>query len=43
MSRQLPRGRYLYCPNGSRLSIYDDQQTWFSGLIKFLRDADAGK
>jgi proline iminopeptidase len=43
MSEQLPRGRYLYCPNGSHLSIYDDQQTWFTGVIKFLKDVDAGK
>jgi proline iminopeptidase len=43
MSRQLPRGRYLYCPNGSHLALYDDQQTWFTGLIKFLTDVDAGK
>jgi proline iminopeptidase len=43
MSQQLPRGRYLNCPNGSHLSIYDDQQTWFTGLIKFLKDVDARK
>jgi proline iminopeptidase len=43
MSQQLTHGRYLYCPNGSHLSIYDDQQTWFTGLIQFLKDVDAGK
>jgi len=42
MSEQLPRGRYLYCPNGSHLALYDDQRTWFTGLIKFLKDVDAG-
>jgi proline iminopeptidase len=43
MSKQLPHGRYLYCPNGSHLALYDDQQTWFTGLIKFLKDVDDGK
>ncbi len=43
MSGQLPHGRYLYCPNGSHLALYDDQQTWFTGVIKFLKDVDAGK
>ena len=40
MSRQFPRGRYLFCPNGSHMAMYDDQQTYFSGLIAFLKDID---
>ena len=43
MSKQLPKGRYLYCPNGSHLAQYDDQQTYFRGLIAFILDVDAGK
>ncbi len=43
MSEQLPKGRYLECPNGSHLALYDDQQTWFTGVIQFLRDVGAGK
>lgn len=42
VASQLPKGHYLYCPNGSHLAEYDDQQTYFSGLIKFIRDVDAG-
>ncbi len=38
MSKQFPHGRYLYCANGSHLCMYDDQATWFTGLIKFLKD-----
>jgi len=38
MSEQLPHGRYLDCPNGSHLALYDDQQTFFTGLIKFLKE-----
>ena len=36
MSERLPRGRYLYCPEGSHLAMYDDQETYFAGLIDFL-------
>ncbi|MCI0632194.1 MAG: proline iminopeptidase-family hydrolase [Phycisphaerales bacterium] len=41
MARQFPRGRFLYCPNGSHCAIYDDQQFYMQGLIEFLRDVDA--
>ncbi len=37
MAGRLPAGRYLHCPNGSHLAMYDDQQTYFAGLIDFLR------
>ena len=36
MAGRLPRGQYLYCPNGSHLAMYDDQETYFAGLIDFL-------
>lgn len=36
MAERLPHGRYLDCPEGSHLAMYDDQQTYFSGLIEFL-------
>ena len=42
MSKQFPKGRYLYCPNGSHLAEYDDQDTYFKGLIEFVRSVDAG-
>ena len=31
MAKQMPKGRYLYCPNGSHMAIYDDQQTDVDG------------
>jgi proline iminopeptidase len=37
MAGQLPRGNYLYCPNGSHFALYDDQKTYFAGLIAFLQ------
>lgn len=43
LADKLPRGRYLHCPNGSHMAMYDDQQTYMRGLIQFLRDVDAKK
>jgi proline iminopeptidase len=43
MAGELRRGRYVYCPNGSHLALYDDQVVYFNGLIEFLRDVDAGR
>lgn len=43
MARALPRGRFHLCPEGSHLSLYDDQASWFEGVIAFLRDVDAGR
>jgi len=37
MSKQLPNGEYLHCPNGSHMDMYDDQETYMKGLIAFLR------
>jgi proline iminopeptidase len=42
MAGQFPQGRYLACPNGSHMAMYDDQSTYVTGLIQFLRDVDAG-
>ena len=42
MAGEFPRGRYLYCPNGSHAAMYDDQQVYMTGLIKFLKDVDGG-
>jgi proline iminopeptidase len=43
MSKAVQKGRYLYCANGSHLAMYDDQQTYMSGIISFLQDVDAGR
>ena len=40
MSKQFPNGRYLYCPNGSHLTLYDDQRCWFGGVIGWIKDVD---
>ena len=43
MSTQVQKGSYLFCPNGSHMSMWDDQQTYMNGVIKFIRDVDSGK
>jgi proline iminopeptidase len=42
-SKLVQKGRYLYCENGSHLAMYDDQKTFFDGVIKFIRDVDSGQ
>jgi proline iminopeptidase len=41
MAGRLPKGRYLNCPNGSHLAMYDDQATYFAGLTDFLQGLSA--
>jgi proline iminopeptidase len=43
MSTQVQNGSYLYCPNGSHMAMYDDQQTYMAGLIKFLKGINDGQ
>jgi proline iminopeptidase len=40
MAGHLPAGRYLHCPKGSHLAMYDDQAAYFAGLIEFLHSID---
>ena len=40
LAASVARGRYLHCPNGSHLAMYDDQEIYVRGLIQFLRDVD---
>ena len=43
MATKVQKGRYLYCPNGSHMSMYDDQKTYFGGVVQFIHDVDAGR
>ncbi|MEP7119056.1 MAG: proline iminopeptidase-family hydrolase [Acidobacteriota bacterium] len=43
MASQFPHGQFLLCPNGGHCAMYDDQQTYFQGLLAFLKGLDAGK
>jgi proline iminopeptidase len=40
---KVQNGSYLYCANGSHMSMYDDQQTYMAGLIKFIKGIDNGE
>jgi proline iminopeptidase len=41
-SKLVKKGRYLYCPNGSHLSMWDDQDVFMTGVISFIKDVDSG-
>jgi proline iminopeptidase len=41
-SKLVQNGRYLYCPNGSHLSMWDDQQVFMNGVVDFIKDVDEG-
>ncbi|MBK8954601.1 MAG: proline iminopeptidase-family hydrolase [Saprospiraceae bacterium] len=43
MSEQVQNGSYLYCEHGSHMSLYDDQQTYMNGLIKFIKAVARGE
>ena len=42
MATQVQQGDSLICPNGSHCSMWDDQQHYFTGLIKFIKTVDDG-
>ena len=42
MATQVQQGRFLYCPNGSHLSMWDDQEHYFPGIVAFMHDVDDG-
>jgi proline iminopeptidase len=37
MATQFKNGSYLYCPNGSHMSLYDDQKTYMNGLMDWMK------
>ena len=43
MAAKVQHGRFLLCPNGSHFALYDDQPTYFDGLIRFIADVDRGR
>lgn len=42
-SKLVQRGRYLHCPDGSHLAMWDDQKVFMNGVIRFIKDVDEGK
>lgn len=43
ISQTVQNGRYLYCPNGSHMAMWDDQEVFMDGVIKFITDVQNGK
>ncbi len=43
MAGAVARGRYLHCPNGSHLALYDDQEVYFEGLVRFIGDVHSSR
>ena len=43
MSKKVQKGRYLFCPNGSHLALYDDQKVYMEGVTRFILDVDRGQ
>ena len=41
-SKMVQKGSYFYCPNGSHLSMWDDQKVYMKGVIDFIHQVDAG-
>ena len=42
MAQTVRNGRHLHLPDGSHMSMFDDQQRYFAGLVRFLNDVDQG-
>jgi proline iminopeptidase len=40
MALSMKHGRYLFCPTGSHMALYDDQEIYFRGLIQFIQDVN---
>ena len=39
-SKMVKNGRYLYCPNGSHMAMWDDQKIYMDGVVQFIHDVD---
>jgi proline iminopeptidase len=42
-SKLVQKGRYLYCPDGSHLAMWDDQKVFMAGVINFIKDVYSSK
>ncbi len=43
ISKTVQNGSYLYCPNGSHLAMWDDQQVFMKGVIDFIMKTEKPK
>ena len=40
IASEVENGQYLHCHNGSNLAMYDDADTYFKGLVEFIKSVD---
>jgi proline iminopeptidase len=43
MANNIKNGSFLLCPNGSHMCMYDDQERYMFGLVKFLKESNEGQ
>ena len=43
MANSMENGSFLLCPKGSHMCMYDDQERYMYGLIKFLNESSEGQ
>jgi proline iminopeptidase len=43
VAESVQQGSFLLCPDGSHMAMWDDQRTYVTGLIRFLKAVDAGQ
>jgi len=43
MGELIPNSRVVVCENGSHICMYDDQETYFRELLKFIKDVETDK
>lgn len=43
MASELPNGEYLHCPKGSHMPMYDDNESYFKGLIGFIKNVNQNR
>lgn len=42
IAEEVQNGKYLHCPKGSHLAMWDDPEKYFEGVIEFIREVDRG-
>jgi proline iminopeptidase len=43
VASRIPGARFHLCRNGSHMSMYDDQESYFDGLVTFIEDIEASR
>ncbi len=41
MAGEFPNGEYLFCPDGSHMAMFDDQEVYMDGLTRFILEVDS--